>query len=127
MQACWALQQHAAPCLTCTLRQVNYRESISRAADIHYTHKKQSGGAGQYADISVKFEPGEPGSGFTFRSDIKGGAVSLPCLQPLYPGDLDTEGQMGCTGQALATFGCKGNPAPFSTCGAARLQASSMA
>ena len=57
--------------------QVNYRESISRPADIQYTHKKQSGGAGQFADISVKFEPGEPSSGFTFRSEIKGGAVSL--------------------------------------------------
>ena len=60
--------------------QVNYRESISRLADIHYTHKKQSGGAGQYADIYVKFEPGEPQSGFTFRSEIKGGAVR-PCLR----------------------------------------------
>ena len=58
--------------------QVNYRESISRMADIHYIHKKQSGGAGQFADISVRFEPGEPGSGFTFRSEIKGGAV-CPC------------------------------------------------
>lgn len=55
--------------------QVNYRESISRLADIHYTHKKQSGGAGQYADIYVKFEPGEPASGFTFRSEIKGGSI----------------------------------------------------
>ncbi|KAK9809333.1 hypothetical protein WJX73_006221 [Symbiochloris irregularis] len=55
--------------------QVNYRESISRVADIHYTHKKQSGGAGQYADVYIKFEPGEPQSGFVFRSEIKGGAI----------------------------------------------------
>lgn len=55
--------------------QVNYRESISRPGDVRYVHKKQSGGSGQFADIAVKFEPGEPGSGFEFRSDIKGGSV----------------------------------------------------
>lgn len=55
--------------------QVNYRESISKSADITYTHKKQSGGSGQFANISVKFEPGEPGTGFEFVSEIKGGAI----------------------------------------------------
>ena len=38
-------------------------------------HKKQSGGSGQFADVAIKFEPGEPGSGFEFRSEIKGGVV----------------------------------------------------
>ena len=57
--------------------QVNYRESISRVADVKYIHKKQSGGSGQFADVSIKFEPGEPGSGFEFRSEIKGGVVGL--------------------------------------------------
>ncbi len=55
--------------------QVNYRESISQLADIKYTHKKQSGGSGQFAEVAIKFEPGEPGTGFEFRSEIKGGAV----------------------------------------------------
>jgi elongation factor G len=55
--------------------QVNYRESISRLADIKYTHKKQTGGSGQFAEVAIKFEPGEPGSGFEFRSEIKGGTV----------------------------------------------------
>jgi elongation factor G len=55
--------------------QVNYRESISRASDIRYVHKKQSGGSGQFADVAIRFEPGEPGSGFVFKSEIKGGAV----------------------------------------------------
>lgn len=55
--------------------QVNYRESISRLADIKYTHKKQSGGSGQFAEVAIRFEPGESGTGFEFRSEIKGGAV----------------------------------------------------
>ena len=55
--------------------QVNYREGISRAAEVRYVHKKQSGGSGQFADIAVKFEPGEAGTGFEFRSEIKGGVV----------------------------------------------------
>lgn len=59
--------------------QVNYRESISRGADIKYTHKKQSGGSGQFAEVAIRFEPGESGSGFEFRSEIKGGVVrALP-------------------------------------------------
>ena len=55
--------------------QVNYRESISTPADIKYTHKKQSGGSGQFAEVAIRFEPGEPGTGFEFRSEIKGGTV----------------------------------------------------
>ena len=59
--------------------QVNYRESISRPADVRYIHKKQSGGSGQFADVAIRFTPGEPGSGFEFRSEIKGGVVSDFC------------------------------------------------
>ena len=55
--------------------QVNYRESISKPGDVKYTHKKQSGGSGQYAEVSIKFEPLEPGSGFEFETDLKGGSV----------------------------------------------------
>jgi elongation factor G len=55
--------------------QVAYRETISQAYDCDYTHKKQSGGSGQYARIKVLFEPGEPGSGYTFQSKVVGGSV----------------------------------------------------
>lgn len=55
--------------------QVNYRESISKVTEVKYVHKKQSGGAGQFADVTVRFEPLEAGSGYEFKSEIKGGAV----------------------------------------------------
>lgn len=55
--------------------QVNYRESISKPADVRYVHKKQSGGSGQFADVAIRFEPSEAGQGFIFKSDIKGGTV----------------------------------------------------
>lgn len=54
---------------------MNYRESITRSADARYVHKKQSGGSGQFGDVAIRFEPGEPGSGFEFVSEIKGGVV----------------------------------------------------
>ncbi|WP_029087604.1 elongation factor G [Brevundimonas aveniformis] len=55
--------------------QVAYRESLGKPADIDYTHKKQTGGTGQFARVKIKFEPGEPGSGFVFESAIVGGNV----------------------------------------------------
>jgi elongation factor G len=55
--------------------QVAYRESITRAVNDGYTHKKQTGGSGQYAKIDYTIEPGETGSGFVFESAITGGSV----------------------------------------------------
>jgi len=55
--------------------QVAYRETISKAYDIDYTHKKQSGGSGQYARVKMTFEPAEPGEGFVFVSKVVGGNV----------------------------------------------------
>src|SRR5262249_27004270 len=50
--------------------QVAYRETISRAVDHDYTHKKQTGGSGQYARIKVRFEPAGAGKGYEFENDV---------------------------------------------------------
>jgi elongation factor G len=55
--------------------QVAYRETITKKAQIDYTHKKQSGGSGQFARVIIDFEPLPPGSGFIFESKVVGGTV----------------------------------------------------
>ena len=55
--------------------QVAYRETITREVEDSYTHKKQSGGSGQYGKIDYIIRPGEPNSGFTFKSSVVGGNV----------------------------------------------------
>jgi len=55
--------------------QVAYRETLGRRADIDYTHKKQTGGSGQFARVKITFEPSEPGAGYLFESKVVGGNV----------------------------------------------------
>jgi elongation factor G len=55
--------------------QVAYRETISHEAEITYTHKKQSGGSGQYAEVKMIILPTKPGEGYSFESKIVGGSI----------------------------------------------------
>ncbi len=55
--------------------QVAYRETISKPFTMDYTHKKQSGGAGQYARVIIEFAPRQPGEGYVFESKVVGGSV----------------------------------------------------
>jgi elongation factor G len=81
--------------------QVAYRETITKTGEIDYTHKKQSGGSGQFARVIIRFEPGEPGSGFIFEDDITGGSV---------PKEFIPGVEKGMTGQketgVIAGFPC---------------------
>ena len=61
--------------LTVGAPQVAYRETITKAVEDSYTHKKQSGGSGQFGKIDYRIKPGEPNSGFTFKSTVVGGNV----------------------------------------------------
>ena len=55
--------------------QVAYRETISQTYEIDYTHKKQSGGSGQFARVKIRFEPLKPGEGYVFENTVVGGNV----------------------------------------------------
>jgi len=55
--------------------QVAYRETFSKEAEIDYTHKKQSGGAGQFARLKIIITPSQPGEGYNFTSEIVGGSI----------------------------------------------------
>jgi elongation factor G len=55
--------------------QVAYRETISKTYECDYTHKKQTGGSGQFARVKIRFEPNEAGGGFSFANAVVGGTV----------------------------------------------------
>ncbi len=72
--------------------QVAYRETITQEIEDSYTHKKQSGGSGQFGKIDYRIKPGEPGSGFKFSSVVVGGNVPkefFPAIEKGFKGMMD--------------------------------------
>jgi elongation factor G len=70
--------------------QVAYRESLAKPTEVTYTHKKQSGGSGQFGEVKVALEPGERGSGIQFIDEIKGGNVPREYIPSVEKGMRET-------------------------------------
>ncbi|GAA3905893.1 elongation factor G [Sphingomonas limnosediminicola] len=70
--------------------QVAYREYLAKPVDLTYTHKKQSGGSGQFGEIKISVIPGERGSGFQFFDEIKGGNVPKEYIPSVEKGLRET-------------------------------------
>jgi elongation factor G len=70
--------------------QVAYREYLAKPVDLTYTHKKQSGGSGQFAEIRISVIPGERGSGLIFSDVIKGGNVPKEFIPSVEKGIRET-------------------------------------
>ena len=66
--------------------QVAYRESLKKKVEVDYTHKKQSGGTGQFGRVKIVVEPGELGSGIQFKDEIKGGVIPKEFIPPIEKG-----------------------------------------
>lgn len=67
--------------MTTTLPKVPYQETVSKTATATYRHKKQTGGAGQFAEVQLRVEPIDPNNEFEFKSEVFGGSVSGPFIQ----------------------------------------------
>jgi elongation factor G len=70
--------------------QVAYRESLAKPVEITYTHKKQSGGSGQFGEVRVSLEPGERGTGIEFLDEIKGGNIPREYIPAVEKGMRET-------------------------------------
>ncbi|MEG3150697.1 elongation factor G [Sphingomonas sp. ZT3P38] len=70
--------------------QVAYREYLGKPVELSYTHKKQSGGSGQFAEVKIKVIPGERGSGFVFSDQIKGGNIPKEYIPSVEKGMRET-------------------------------------
>ncbi|MDP3673546.1 MAG: elongation factor G [Novosphingobium sp.] len=85
--------------------QVAYREYLAKPVDIDYTHKKQSGGSGQFARIKFRLTPGERGSGIVFNDNIKGGNIPKEYIPSVEKGMRETAESGSLIGFPIIDFG----------------------
>ena len=84
--------------------QVAYRESLAKPVDIDYTHKKQSGGSGQFGRVKVSVAPGERGAGITFIDEIKGGNIPREYIPSVEKGMRESAGNGHLIGFPIIDF-----------------------
>ena len=84
--------------------QVAYREYLAKPVDVDYTHKKQSGGTGQFGRVKVKVTPGERGSGFIFKDEIKGGNIPKEYIPAIEKGMRETAASGSLVGFPIIDF-----------------------
>jgi elongation factor G len=82
--------------------QVAYRESLARPVELTYTHKKQSGGSGQFGEVKVM--PGERGSGIIFKDEIKGGNIPKEYIPAIEKGFRETAATGSLVGFPIIDF-----------------------
>ena len=84
--------------------QVAYREYLAKAVDVDYTHKKQSGGTGQFGRVKIKVTPGERGAGITFKDEIKGGNIPKEYIPAIEKGFRETAATGSLVGFPIIDF-----------------------
>jgi elongation factor G len=84
--------------------QVAYREYLAKPVDVDYTHKKQSGGTGQFGRVKVKLTPGERGAGILFKDEIKGGNIPKEYIPAIEKGFRETAATGSLVGFPIIDF-----------------------
>ncbi len=84
--------------------QVAYRESLAKSVELVYTHKKQSGGSGQFGEVKIKLSPGERGQGINFIDSIKGGNIPREYIPSVEKGMRETAATGSLIGFPIIDF-----------------------
>jgi len=84
--------------------QVAYREYLAKKVELDYTHKKQSGGSGQFARVKLTLTPGERGAGITFKDEVKGGNIPKEYIPSVEKGMRETAATGSLIGFPIIDF-----------------------